>query len=53
MKKAAFYSFSATGNTKRICDLFADELRALGYETEYIPVRRGAVYPAPAEYGLV
>ena len=53
MKKAAFYSFSATGNTKRICDLFADELRALGYETEYIPVRRGAVYPAPAEYDLV
>ena len=53
MMKAAFYCFSATGNTKRICGLFADELKKSGYETEYFAIRQGATYAPPSEFDLV
>ena len=51
--KAAFYSFSATGNTKRICGLFAGELKKSGYETEYFAIRQGADYAPPSGFDLV
>ena len=51
--KAAFYSFSATGNTKRICGLFAEELKKSGYETEYFAIRQGADYAPPSGFDLV
>ncbi len=51
--KAAFYSFSATGNTKRICGLFAEELKKSGYETEYFAIRQGADYAPPFGFDLV
>lgn len=51
--KAAFYSFSATGNTKRICGLFAEELKKSGYETEYFAIRQGADYAPPSSFDLV
>ena len=53
MMKAAFYCFSATGNTKRICGLFADELKKSGYETEYFAIRQGADYAPPSGFDLV
>ena len=51
--KSAFYSFSATGNTKRICGLFAEELKKSGYETEYFAIRQGADYAPPSGFDLV
>lgn len=51
--KAAFYSFSATSNTKRICGLFAGELKKSGYETEYFAIRQGADYAPPFGFDLV
>lgn len=53
MKKAAFYSFSATGNTERICALFSAALEKEGYETEYFALRANAVYPSPDGFDLV
>lgn len=53
MKRAAFYSFSATGNTKRICGLFAEALEKEGYFTEYIAIRADAEYAPPSEFDLV
>lgn len=53
MMKAAFYCFSATGNTKRICDLFAEELNKAGYETHFFAFRQGATYAPPSDFDLV
>lgn len=48
--KAGFYAFTGTGNTRRVCNMLAEELKAFGAETQINLVRAGAQLPSPAEY---
>ncbi len=40
MKRAGFFVFSASGNTKRICKLFGANLENHGFESEYVAIRK-------------
>lgn len=44
--RALFAVFSGTGNTRRVSDGLADELRALGHDAEIYPIRNEAPMPA-------
>lgn len=51
--RAIIYCFSGTGNTKRICDALAEELRRLGHVAEVFPIRKDFTPPPPNGYGCV
>ena len=51
--RAIFYVFSATGNTKRVCALLADEWKKLGHEADVVAIRADSEYPDPREYDLM
>ena len=51
--KALFCIFSGTGNTKRVGERFAEELRALGHEAEVYLIRKDAPEPDYGGYDLL
>lgn len=53
MKKALFMVFSASGNTRKICDLFAEHLADLDYESETVIIRKDAEKPYVNGYDIV
>lgn len=48
--KTGFYAFTGTGNTRRVCKMLAEELRAFGTETEINLIRAGEILPSPESY---
>ena len=48
--KIGFYCFTGTGNTRRVCETLAEELRARGRETEINLIHYGNLLHYPEEY---
>lgn len=57
MKKAIIYCFSGTGNTRRVSDMVAAELKNNGIEAEVFKVTRevylNKAFPNPNEYDVI
>ncbi len=51
--RALFCIFSGTGNTKRAGEKLAEELRALGHETDLVMIRADVPMPAVEAYDLL
>ena len=51
--RALFCVFSGTGNTKRVAERLAEELRAWGADTDVFSIREGAETPEIAGYDML
>ena len=53
MKRVAFFVFSASGNTQKICNLFAENLQSSGLTTDNFRIRKDMEMPDVSAYDTV
>lgn len=53
MKRAVFFVFSASGNTQKVCNLFAENLAGAGYATDNFRIRKDMEMPDVSAYDTV